>query len=514
MSFSPFTTQPDPPHMPRYTLALLAALVLAPLAVIAAQPSSRDSLPAAAGSRPNIVWIIGDDLGVELGCYGNPDARTPNLDRLAREGTRYANAFATAPICSASRSAFITGMYQTHIGCMDHRTMLKQPLPEGVHPITRYLREAGYVCANIRGLGANAKEDFNFANKNVFDHKDVAALEEAVAAGRPFFAQFNFLEPHRDFSKLDPGERSADPRKVHLPPSYPDHPVARKDWAEYLDAIQVCDRKIGQLLAWLERQQVADNTLIFLFGDNGRPHVWDKQWLSDAGLRVPLIVRWRGRVPAGKTEARLVSLIDVSAQTLRSAGLPLPAGMDGRAFLGHDTVPRVYAFGARDRCGEAFDRIRSVHSERFNYIRNYYPELPYWQTSRYKSVQYPVLALLKKLHAEGGLTPAQDRHLADTKPVEELYDLKADPHELHNLASDPAYASDLNSLRRELDAWIQTTDQRATTFESAEEYRLAVESSERQERFVADDWDKRTEPIVTELRARGFRPAGKQEAKP
>lgn len=493
--------------------SFLPALLLAPLAVFAAPPGSRDSLPAAA-SRPNIVWIIGDDLGVEVGCYGNPDARTPHLDRLASEGTRFTHAFATAPICSASRSAFITGMYQTHIGCMDHRTMLKQPLPEGVHPVTRYLREAGYVCANIRGLGANAKEDFNFANKDVFDSRDVADLEKAVAAGRPFFAQFNFFEPHRDFTKLEQGERGADPKKVHLPPSYPNHPVVRQDWAEYLDAIQVCDRKVGQLLAWLEQQDVADNTLIFLFGDNGRPHVWDKQWLSDAGLRVPLLVRWRGRVPAGKVEARLVSLIDVTAETLHSAGLPLPAGMDGRAFLGSDTVPRTYAFGARDRSGEAFERIRSVHSERFNYIRNYYPELPYWQTSRYKSRQYPVLALLKQLHAAGGLTPAQDRYWADTKPTEELYDLKADPHELNNLARDPAYAADLHTLRRALDQWIEAKDQRATTFEPAEEYRLAAEASARQSGFTPDEWDKRTEPIIAELRARGFRPAGKQKTKP
>lgn len=496
------------------TRFFLATLLLAPLAVSAAPPGSRASVPAATVSRPNIIWIIGDDLGVELGCYGQPDARTPHIDRLAGEGTRYANAFATAPICSASRSAFITGMYQTRIGCMDHRTMLRQPLPAGVQPLTRYLRAAGYVCANIRGLGANAKEDFNFADKKVFDSQDAADLAKAVAAGRPFFAQFNFNEPHRAFAKLNPGEHGADPNQIHLPPSYPDHPVARQDWAEYLDAIQVCDRKVGQLLAWLEQQHIADNTVIFLFGDNGRPHVWDKQWLSDAGLRVPLIVRWRGHVPAGKTEARLVSLIDVSAETLRSAGLPLPAGMDGRAFLGEDSVPRPYAFGARDRCGEAFDRIRSVHSERFNYIRNFYPELPYWQTSRYKSVQYPVLALLKRLHTEGGLTAAQDRYFADTKPAEELYDLKADPHELRNLALDPAYASDLKTLRHELDVWIQATDQRATTLESPEEYRLAAEESQRQSRFTPDAWDQRTEPIVNDLRARGFRPAGKQDPKP
>ncbi|MBL9189694.1 MAG: sulfatase [Opitutaceae bacterium] len=458
---------------------------------------------------PNIIWIIGDDLGVELGCYGNPDVRTPQIDRLAKDGARYANAFATAPVCSSSRSAFITGMYQTRIGSMDHRTMLEQPLPVGVKPITSYLRDAGYLCANIRGLGANAKEDFNFTDPGVFDSKELSDLEKAVAARRPFFAQFNFFEPHRNFSKPEAGAPRADPATVRLPPQYPDHPLARQDWAAYLDAIGVLDRKVGQLLAWLDRQGVTDNTLIFLFGDNGRPHVWDKQWLSDAGLRVPLIVKWPGRVAAGTTEQRLVSLIDVSAQTLVAAGLKLPAGMDGRAFLGADTVPRTYAFGARDRCGEAFDRIRSVHSERFNYVRNYYPELPYWQTSRYKSVQYPVLALLKRLHTDGRLTPPQARYFADRKPLEELYDLKNDPHELRNLATDPAYAAELKQLRQQLDGWIQAADQRAITFGSPEEYRLALESSQRQKGFVPDAWDQRALKVIEELRAREFRPAGK-----
>lgn len=468
----------------------------------------------AAETRPNIIWIIGDDLGIELGCYGNPDARTPNIDRLASEGTRFARTYATAPICSASRSAFITGMYQTHIACMDHRTMLKQPLPDGVRPVTHYLRQAGYACVSVRGLGANAKEDFNFADRDVFDPVTAAELGKLANSGRPFFAQFNFNEPHREFAKLPPGRTGSDPARIHLPPQYPDHPLARKDWAEYLDAIQVCDDKVGQLLAWLEQRHLADNTVIFLFGDNGRPHVWDKQWLSDGGLRVPLLVRWRGHVPAGVTDTRLVSLIDVAAETLRAAGLALPAGMHGRPFLGTDAVPRTHVFAARDRCGEAFDRIRSVHTERFNYIRHYYPELPYWQTSRYKSVQYPVLALEKQLLAEDRLTAAQRRHWADTKPAEELYDLQADPHELNNLALDPAHAAVLRNLRQELDRWIAAYDQRATSLESPEEYRLAAEESRRQSRFVPDAWDLRTEPIVNGLRARSFRPAERPATSP
>lgn len=461
-----------------------------------------------ADTKPNILWIIGDDLGDELGCYGYSMAHTPNMDRLACEGIRYPNAFATAPVCSASRSAFITGMYQTRIGCQDHRTMLMKPLPAGVRPITAYLRDAGYTCLDVVGLGANGKEDFNFKPADVFDSKDLAVMEKTVADGRPLFAQVNFFEPHRKFTRLPADEQGADPAKVTLPPLYPDNPVARKDWAEYLDAVRVCDDKVGRLLTWLDEHHIADNTVIFLFGDNGRPHVWDKQWLSDAGLRVPLIVRWPGRVKPGTVDKRLVSLIDVSAETLVAAGVgPLPT-MDGRPFIGPDTRSRDYVFGARDRCGEAFDRIRSVHDERYNYIRNYYPEMPYWQRSRYKEKEYPVFTLLKQLHTEGKLSPPQDRFFADTKPVEELYDLQTDPGELHNLAANPEHAPVMQRLRQALDRWQREVADAAATPESPEEYNLAAEHSLKQYPTVkSDEWDARTDTIVEALKARGFKPA-------
>lgn len=465
--------------------------------------------------RPNILWIIGDDLGVELGCYGYAAARTPHIDRLAREGRRYSNAFATAPVCSSSRSAFITGMYQTRIACQDHRTMLMKPLPEGVHPITTHLRAAGYTCVDVRGLGANGKEDFNFSPADVFDSKELAVMEKTVAEGKPLFAQINFFEPHRTFTALPAGAAPTDPARVTLPPLYPDSPLARQDWAAYLDAIRVCDDKVGRVLAWLEERHLADNTVIFLFGDNGRPHVWDKQWLSDGGLRVPLIVRWPGRVPPGAVDPRLVSLIDVSAETLVAAGVaPLPV-LDGRPFLGPDTSPRDYVFGARDRCGESFDRIRSVHDGRFNYIRNYYPELPYWQTSRYKEKQYPVLALLKQWHTAGRLTPAQDRFFADTKPVEELYDLQADPGELRNLAADPAHAAVRQRLRQALDRWQRDVPDAAKTPESPEEYNLAAAGSRKTYATLQpDEWDRRTDAIVAALKVRGFKPASAQQKEP
>ncbi|MEO6244744.1 MAG: sulfatase, partial [Opitutaceae bacterium] len=473
-------------------------IVLCSLAVV----TSAFSEARAADRKPNILWVIGDDLGVELGCYGYPMAQTPNIDRLAREGRRYSNAFTTAPVCSASRSAFITGMYQTRINCQDHRTMLMKPLPEGVHPITTYLRAAGYTCVDVVGLGANGKEDFNFKPADVFDSKDLAVMEKTVADGKPLFAQVNFFEPHRKFTALPSSEKRTDPTTVTLPPLYPDHPVARQDWADYMDAVRVCDAKVGRLLAWLEERKIADNTVIFFFGDNGRPHVWDKQWLSDSGLRVPLLVRWPGRVSPGAVDSRLVSIIDVSAETLVAAGVsPLPT-MDGREFIGPHTRPRDFAFGARDRCGEAFDRIRSVHDGRYNYIRNYYPEMPYWQRSRYKEKDYPVFTLLKALHTDGKLTPAQDRFFADAKPVEELYDLQNDPGETRNVAADPAHAAALLRLRQALAQWQREVPDAGATPESPDEYALAASQSKKQyAQLKNDDWDRRTDVIVEALKA-------------
>ncbi len=461
---------------------------------------------------PNILWIIGDDLGVELGCYGNPDATTPNSDRLAEQGMRFTNAFSTAPVCSASRSAFITGMYQNGIACEDHRTMLMKPLPDGVQPVTQRLKQAGYFTVSVKGLGGNGKTDFNFSGKDFFDSTKSTDLKNAISSGKPFFAHINIFEPHRQFTKLPKGTKGADPDKVSLPPQYPDHPLARKDWAAYLDAVQVFDIKVGKILSWLDEQGVSENTVVFLFGDHGRPHVRDKQWLSDAGLRVPLIIRWPGKAKPNTSDDRLVSLIDVTAETLLTAGIPIPENMDGRPFIGPDTTKREYTFAARDRCGEAFDRIRSVHDGRFNYIRNLYPELPYWQTSRYKSLGYPVLDLMKELHDTGQLTDAQDAWFSNAKPAEELYDLNADPHELLNLANDPAHEKDLSRLQNALDAWLEETETSSLKADVAAEYDLALKGTQKSHdsRFTKDEWDKRSDEITRSLRERNFQPEEKE----
>jgi len=419
--------------------------------------------------RPNILWILAEDICPDLSCYGTPLVQTPNLDRLAAQGIRFANAFTTAPVCSASRSAMITGMYQTSIGAHNHRSHRNDgyTLPKPVRLITEYFREAGYFTANVKtaapGVRGSGKTDFNFKSTNAFDGTDWNQREP----GQPFFAQLSLSVTHRGGHWKNLKEQldnPVDPAKVKLPPYYPDHPVAREDWATYLNAIQVLDGYVGKILKRLEDEGLADNTAVIFIGDHGRCHVRGKQWLYDGGIHIPLIVRWPGRLPAGQVCDYLVSGIDISATVLKIAGIEPPGYMEGKVFLKRCSAGkwepvqnRQYVIAARDRCDETVDRIRCVRTKRYKYIRNFMPERPYTQKNAYKERAYPMLGLMKKLNAQGKLTPVQALFMAPRKPDEELYDLEKDPYEINNLAGSARYGTILEQMRRILDEWIEQT---------------------------------------------------------
>lgn len=403
-----------------------------------------------AAERPNIVWIVSDDLGPELGCYGYRHVATPNIDRLAARGTRYEHAFATAPVCSSSRTAFQTGRYQTSIGGHHHNTRDKKKLPKSVPTVTELMRQAGYFVSNGRGSATDkrtAKSHFNFvySPKNFFDGYDWSQRRE----GQPFFAQVQISEPHRTFGKADRLRA-----KASIPPYYPEHPVTRADWSNYLATIERLDRKVGAVLNRLEAEGELKNTLIMFFGDHGRPHVRCKQWLYDGGLHTPLIISWPGRVPEGAIEDRLVSLLDLMPTTLAAANVSGPRELPGLDLLADGWKGHRLLFGARDRCGDAADRIRSVRTKDFKYIRNYFPDRPYLQHSGYKKLQYPVTTLMKVMHAQGRWDTLL---MAETRPRNELYDLASDPHEMKNVAEDPSYAAQLEKLSQALDQWIRDT---------------------------------------------------------
>ena len=438
-----------------------ALVLLATLFAIAAPARAADSPPP----KPNILWLIAEDLGPELACYGTKEVSTPNLDRLAADGVRYTRCY-SGMVCSPSRSSFMTGMYATTIGAHQHRTPNKQPLPEGVRLITEWMRDAGYFTANVVQLPAacgfkgTGKTDWNFipAGKP-FDSADWAELKPH----QPFFAQVNFKETHRAYK----APKRADPAKVAIPPYYPDHPVTRQDWADYLDDISELDRKVGAVLAQLQADGLADRTIVVFFGDNGQSMVRGKQFCYEEGLHVPLLIRWPKDFPPpaqfrpGTVDARLLEAIDFAPTMLALAGAPKPAKMQGRVFLGDRAEPpRELAFGARDRCDETAMRIRTVRDDRYRYIRNFTPEVPFLATNAYKAKQYPVWNLLPELHAQGKLTPAQEFLCQPRMPDEELYDLQNDPWEIHNLATStrPEDQAALKKLQAALEKWIADTN--------------------------------------------------------
>lgn len=430
----------------------------------------------AAETKPNILWLIAEDMSPDaLSCYGAKAASTPNIDALAKAGVRYTRAYTTAPVCSPSRSAFMTGMYQTTIGAHNHRSHRDDgfKLPEGVKVLTEWMHDAGTYTANIiqmpppfafKGTG---KTDWNFTPpEKAFDSKAWVDL----AAHQPFFAQLNFQETHRAFN----APAKTDPAAVEIPPYYPDHEVTRKDWAKYLDASREVDRKIGNVLARLEKDGLADNTIVVFFGDNGEAQARGKQFCYEEGFHVPLIIRWPKGIPApsqitpGKVDDRFIEAIDFAPTMLDIAGAKKPAKMQGRIFLGPNAeAPREMVFGARDRCDETAMRIRSVRDARYRYIKNFTPEVPFLAPNNYKEVQYPVWTLLKKLHEEGKLTPAQEFLCQPRMPDEELYDLETDPHEIHNLAAVPEQAATLARLRAALEKWMVDTDDQGRNPEPA-----------------------------------------------
>lgn len=443
-------------------LGLLFALV-----AILTFPAPAAEPPA----RPNIIWIVVDDMSPNFSCYGEKTIQTPHVDQLAAEGTRFSRAFVTAPVCSACRSALITGCYQTTIGAHHHRSgrgELKIHLPGEVVPVPVLFQKAGYYTC-IGGFGASGtklgKTDYNFVwSIDMYDGNDWSGRQP----DQPFFMQVqlhggkyrgqgsNKNWQSRALKELGSNTNPAD---VVLPPYYPRDPVILQDWADYLDACRLTDKEVGDVVARLQKEQLLDNTVIFFMTDHGISHARGKQFLYDEGTHIPFIVRGPG-IGRGAVRDDLIEHIDMTATSLALAGIAIPSWMQGRNILAKDYTPRDAVFAARDRCDETMEYIRSVRTDRFKYIRNYLNQRPHLQPNRYKDDK-AIVQKLRELHTANQLPPLTEQLLfADRRPAEELYDLTADPHEIHNLAADPQYQSTLESLRKQLtDRETQTNDQ-------------------------------------------------------
>jgi uncharacterized sulfatase len=402
----------------------------------------------------NILWIVADDLGKDLGCYGNKLVQTPNLDKLASESVLFENLHTTTAVCSPSRSGLITGMYPVTLRVHQHRTQFKRKLPDTISPITEYFKEAGYFVTNggadNKGIG---KMDYNFEAK--FQEMYEGTHWDERADGQPFFSQMQIFFPHRPFHR--DSVNPINPKEVKLPPYYPDHSISRKDWALYLETVQYVDKQVGLIIERLEADGLLKNTIIFFFGDQGRPHVRAKQFLYNSGTNTPLMVRFPKGYKAGTVSNELISNIDIPAASLALANIERPLHMQGRNFISENNN-RKYLYTMRDRRDETVDRIRAVRSKKFKYIKNYYTERPYTQFNTYKETKYPTLILMKVMHKEGTLDPIQSRFMDNFRPAEELYDLDKDPFEINNLADNPYYRNELLTHRKILDEWVHNND--------------------------------------------------------
>ncbi len=440
-----------PPGMLRFACRLL---VLACAGVAAAAP-------------PNILWITIEDLSPELGCYGDPYAVTPAIDRLASEGVRYTRAFSNGGACAPARSTLITGMYPPVIGT--HHMRSEGRPPEFVRGFPAYLRDAGYYCSN------HSKTDYNWvAPDSTWDKIDPDWRRHGWRArgDKPFFSVINLTETHSSQvyqpwtdwearrAALDEPSRHS-PEQASVPPYYPDTPETREILKRYADNVSFVDGKVGEILAALESDGLAEDTVVFFFSDHGTGLPRGKSFLFESSLHVPLIIRFPEKLAeqaptaAGGSVARFVSFVDFAPSVLSLAGLTPPAYFQGQAFLGDQAGwPPAFTFGYRDRMDERYEFIRSVRDGRFKYIRNFFPHLPWFhdQTRLYPSTN-PLLEVWHALARAGELRGPAAIYMAARKPAEQLFDLRDDPDELQNLAGDPRYAGVLRKMSGALRKW-------------------------------------------------------------
>ncbi|MDF1659378.1 MAG: sulfatase [Verrucomicrobiales bacterium] len=452
-------------------------------------------LSAQAADRPNILWIVVDDMSANFSCYGEKTIETPVVDQLAANGLKFTRAYATSPVCSTFRSALITGMYQTSIGVHHHRSGRGEHrivLPEGVRPIPALFQEAGYwTCMGSglpdydfrsRSVGVNSrlgKSDYNFDwDAAIYDSNDWAGRDE----GQPFFMQVQLhggkLRGASEAANAAFQERAlkelgsvTDPGTVKVPPHYPEDSVLVNDWAAYLDTVRMTDWHVGKVLDRLKSEGLLENTLVVFFTDHGISTARGKQFLYDEGTHIPLVLSGPG-IETGSVREDLVEHIDVSALSLAAAGIDIPARMEGEDILASSYEPKDAVFAARDRCGETVDRIRSVRTKRYLYLRNFFPKRPHLQPSNYKDSKV-IVQRLREMHAEGGLSDLSEELLfAPQRPEEELYLYGDDPWQLYNLADDPHHAEALDEMSDRLEHWIEETGDMGT--ETPEIYALEI----------------------------------------
>ena len=470
-------------------LFTLLSLLLLSLLSLSCSDNSPDS-------RPNIILIIADDMAWNDSTpYEHPTINTPNIQELANGGMRFDNAFLTISSCSPSRASIITGRYPHQTDAEE----LHWPVPAEQITFVEKLREAGYWT------GAAGKWHLGDALRKRFDdirEVDTSGFQlptgEAAKAGKfketlegeaqsgcaewiplmqardknkPFFLWLAALDPHRPYHEniIENGAKAKD---VQLAPYHADTPETRKDYTVYYDEITRLDKYVGRVMAELKKQNVADNTLVLFFSDNGRPFPRDKTTVYDSGIKTPWIVHWPAKVKAGTSTPHLVSSVDIARTALDAAGIN--KGLDtfeGKSFLPlltqADKPIRKFIF-AEKNWHDYEDHVRAVRNERYKYIRNYYDDLP--QTPSADSARSATFEAILALEKEGELLPHQRTCLISPRPKEELYDTQADPHELNNLIADDQHKDLLDTMRAALKDREKRTSDYVPELRTADEF--------------------------------------------
>lgn len=414
---------------------------------------------AIAADRPNIVWMVSEDNSKHwLRLYEEGGAAMPNIEKLAENGLVFQNAFSNAPVCSVARSTLITGSYAPRIAAQYHRRAAMAPMPEGLRMFPHYLREAGYYTTN------NSKTDYNLSDKGMWDESSNKATYRNRDSEQPFFHVQNFGRTHEGqlhFTEefMEENATETDPHGIKVFPYHPDTPVFRYTYAKFQDHHIETDAQMGEFLARLKDDGVADDTIVFYYGDHGGVLPRGKGYAYESGLNVPLVVhapeKWRHLLPvnAGRSVDGFVSFIDFGPTVLNLAGVDVPETMDGMPFLGEgvtarDLIRRDEAFGYADRFDEKYDLVRTFRKGKYKYIRNYQP---FNFDGLFNDYRYKMLAYREwyAMYQAGELNAVQSQFF-EPREAEALYDIEKDPHETNNLADDPKSASVLRDLRQRL----------------------------------------------------------------
>jgi len=417
--------------------------------------------------KPNIIWIVCEDISPFISAYGNKEIKTPNIDQLAKEGVRYNYVYTTAGVCAPSRSSIITGMYQTSIGTMHMRTIgdpKYQPvpsysavIPDYVKCFPEYLRKAGYYCTN------NEKQDYQFIPPvTVWDENGPAASFRNRPKEKPFFSVFNLAITHESMLWIRKDSFLVDPDKLSVPPIYPNTITAKQGIARLFTNIEIMDKQVGEIIQMLKDDGLYNNTIIFFYSDHGGALPWMKREILERGTHIPFVVRFPGGKNAGTVNNDLVSSVDFAPTILSLAGINVPSYMQGQAFLGTEKskTPRKYVFAGRDRMDTEYDRVRMVRDTRYRYIYNYMPEKKYYQDIEFR-LSIPLMKEIIQYRDEHKLNAVQASWFK-TKPVEELYDVETDPYELNNLVHDPLYADKLKEMRAAFQDWTKSVGDMAS----------------------------------------------------